>query len=74
MNYGQYNDQNTFDTTLTGSEVERIGVEVNQYFGSRFMVYGVWEQLDLDVDGDTLGAYSGADELDSFRLGGTFFF
>lgn len=74
INYGQYDDQNSFDTAITGSEVERIGVEVNQYFGSSLIIYGVWEQLDLDVDGDTLGAYSGADELDTFRLGATYFF
>lgn len=77
--YGSYNDQ--FGTTeaaagVTGSELERMGFEVNQYFGSRLIVYGVWEQLDVDVDGSAAAvtAYDGADELDTFRLGATFFF
>lgn len=73
MNYGLYMDQYV-DATLTGSEVERIGVEVNQYFGSSFILYGVWEMLDLEVDGDTLGTYNGAEELNTFRLGATYFF
>ncbi len=73
FNYGQYNDQYT-DPLLTGSEVERIGLELNQYFGSSLIIYGVWEQLDLDVDGANAAAYSSADELDTFRLGATYFF
>ena len=73
FNYGQYNDQYT-DTGLTDSEVERIGIEVNQYFGSRLIIYGVWEQLDLDVSGTNAAAYAGANELDTFRTGLTFFF
>jgi hypothetical protein len=62
---------------ITGSEVERIGFEVNQYFGSRLIIYGSWEQLDLDVDCSTAActtAYGGAQELDTFTLGTTFFF
>jgi hypothetical protein len=62
---------------ITGSEVERIGIEVNQYFGSRLIIYGVWENLDLDVDCSNAGcaaAYAGASDLDTFTLGGTFFF
>ncbi|MCH8079999.1 MAG: porin [Proteobacteria bacterium] len=73
FNYGQYNDQYD-DTNLTGSEVERIGLELNQYFGSSLIIYGVWEQLDLSVDGDTLGEYNNVDELDTFRLGAVYFF
>lgn len=83
--YGQYNDQygnaNAAVATnpgITGSEVERIGFEVNQYFGSRLIIYGSWEQLDLDVDcsagGTCAAAYGGAQELDTFTLGTTFFF
>jgi hypothetical protein len=74
FNYGQYNDQNNFDARLTGSEVERIGVEVNQYFGSGLIIYGVWEQLSLDVEGPNAAAYDDADDLDTFRLGATYFF
>jgi hypothetical protein len=73
LNYGQYDDQYT-DVTLTGSEVERIGLELNQYFGSSLIIYGVWESLDLDVDGDIAGTYNGAQDLDTFRLGATYFF
>lgn len=73
VNYGQYTDQYT-DTTLTGSEVERLGFEVNQYFGSKLIIYGVYEQLELSVDGGGAAAYAGAQELDTFRTGLTFFF
>ncbi len=61
---------------ITGSEVERIGFEVNQYFGSSFILYGVWEMLDLEVDGNaaTQAIYGGAEELNSFRMGATYFF
>jgi hypothetical protein len=65
---------------IIGSEVERIGVEINQYFGSRLIIYGAWEQLDLDVDCSTAvvntcaAAYGGAQELDTFTLGTVFFF
>lgn len=75
MNYGLYMDQfGTVDAGLTGSEVERIGIEVNQYFGSSFILYGVWEMLDLETDGPNSAAYNSADELNTFRLGGTYFF
>jgi predicted porin len=75
--YGQYSDQYGAATLdVTGSEVERIGVSVDQYFGSNLIIYGIWENLDLDVDGGPLAAaaYSGADELDMFTLGATYFF
>lgn len=62
---------------ITGSEVERLGVSITQYFGAGFQIYGTWEQLDLDVDCNTAActtAYGGADELDMFALGATYFF
>lgn len=62
---------------ITGSEVERIAIGVTQYFGAGFQIYGQWEQLDLDVDCSTAAcstAYGGAEELDMFVLGGTYFF
>ncbi len=75
IQYGSYNDQfGTAADGITGSEVERIGFEVNQYFGSSLILYGVYEQLDLDVDGAAAGLYGGAEELDTFTLGGTYFF
>ena len=81
--YGSYNDGfAAADTGVTGSEVERFGVSVTQYFGAGFQIYGTWEQLDLDVDcGGTAASaatcatnYGGADELDMFALGATYFF
>lgn len=74
FNYGQYNDQYDSDSDLSGSEVQRIGFSVDQYFGSRLIIYGVWEQLDLDVSGTNAAAYSDANELNTFRTGLTFFF
>ncbi len=63
-------------TGITGSEVQRIGISVDQYFGSSLIIYGIWEQLDLDVEGDaaTTAVYGGAQELDMFTLGATYFF
>jgi hypothetical protein len=82
--YGSYNDAfGAGDVGMTGSEVERVGVELVQYFGAGFQIYGTWEQLDLDIDcGETaVGAaatcaanYGGAEELDMFALGATYFF
>jgi hypothetical protein len=53
-----------------------MGVAVNQYFGSKLIIYGKWENLDLSVDGTAATAllYDGAEELDTFTLGGVFFF
>ncbi len=67
---------------IVGSEVQRLGFSVTQYFGAGFQVYGAWEQLDLDVDcGGTAAvvagcntAYGGADELDMYTIGATYFF
>ncbi len=84
FDYGQYSDQYGLvqaTAGVNGSEVERIGVAVDQYFGSSLIIYGKWEQLDLDVDGTVIGgfnvgtaAYGGTDELDTFTLGATYFF
>lgn len=62
---------------ITGSEVERLGFSVTQYFGSAFQIYGTYEQLDLDVDCNTAAcaaAYTGAEELDMYAIGATYFF
>ena len=77
--YGSYNDQYSTvrSKEITDSEVQRLGVEVNQYFGSRLIVYGVWEQLSLDVEGTDPGpvaALNGAEDLNMFTAGLTFFF
>ncbi len=77
--YGSYNDAfGTGSAGLTDSEVERIGFAINQYFGSKLIIYGAYENLDLDVD-CTAGTacvtdYSGAEDLDIFTLGLTYFF
>lgn len=81
FNYGQYNDQ--FGATfvdanadgfndITGSEVQRWGITVDQYFGSNLIIYGGYRNLSLDVDGTT--AYDSAEDLDTFTLGMTYFF
>lgn len=84
--YGSYEDGfGTGGVGVTGSEVERIGFEIVQYFGAGFQIYGTWEQLDLDVDcanaaalntaaATCTAAYGGAEELDIFALGATYFF
>ncbi len=89
FDYGQYEDEyglNEAVLGVSGSEIERIGVALDQYFGSSLIIYGKWEQLELDVDctaASTLaaaagtcggGAYGGANELDTFTLGAVYFF
>lgn len=79
FDFGQYEDQFGFfeaEAGVTGSEIERIGVALDQYFGSSLIIYGKWEQLDLDVDGPaaTQLIYGGVDELDTFTLGAVYFF
>ena len=83
FDYGQYEDQygiNEAVLGVNGSEIERIGVAVDQYFGSSLIIYGKWEQLDLDVDCTAalavscVPAYGGANELDTFTLGAVYFF
>ncbi len=77
--YGSYNDQYGavhVANGVTGSELERIGFSINQYFGSRLIIYGAYENLDVDVDGPaaTQALYAGAEDLDIFTLGFTFFY
>ncbi len=70
--YGSYNDQYGTTAGVTGSEVERYGFSVNQYFGGGLLLYGAYETMELDVDGTT--AFDGAEDLDLFSLGLTYFF
>jgi hypothetical protein len=85
FNFGQYNDQfgaafqdgtngQAADgiNDITGSEVQRWGVTVDQYFGSNLIIYGAYQNLSLDVDGTN--AYNAAEDLDMFTLGMTYFF
>lgn len=79
FDYGLYSDQYGFNEAVngvTGSEVERLGFSVDQYFGSGLIIYGKWEQLELEVDGTTTAqsAYGGGEELSTFTLGATYFF
>jgi len=89
FDYGQYTDQYgavEASVGVNGSEVERIGVAVDQYFGSSLIIYGKWENLDLDADCTAAstalalagtcggGAYAGAKDLDTFTLGAVYFF
>jgi Gram-negative porin len=78
VEYGQYNDQygNMGTVGVTGSEVTRTGAAIEQYFGSKVIVYAKYEQLDLDVDGSTSieAIYDDIDELNLFSLGVTYFF
>ena len=77
--YGQYNDQFGPAQALAGvtsSEVQRIGFSIDQYFGSRLIIYGAYENLDLDISGST-GAealYGRVDKLELITAGMTFFF
>ncbi len=74
FNYGQYNDQFGGMTGITGSEVQRWGLSVDQYFSSNLIIYGLYRNLSLDVDGPSAALYSGAEDLDTFTLGLTYFF
>ena len=77
--YGNYNDQYGFDQArngVTGSQIKRMGFAVDQYFGSRLIIYGAWENLGLDVEGsaEAKARYGSADDLNIFSAGLTFFF
>lgn len=79
FDFGMYEDQYGFNEALngvTGSEVERIGFSVDQYFGKSLIIYGKWEQLELDVSGtaQARSAYNSADDLSTLVFGGVYFF
>jgi len=78
VEYGLYKDQfgALGEFGVTGSEVTRTGMALEQYFGSKLFIYGKYEQLDLDVDGDATveAIYNDIDELNLFSLGVTYFF
>ena len=77
--YGNYSDQYGLSQAqdgVTGSTVKRMGLAVDQYFGSRLIIYGAWERLGLDVEGSTRAKalYGSTDDLHIFSTGLTFFF
>ena len=79
VEYGQYNDQfggMGQSVGVTGSEVTRTGAALEQYFGSKLIIYGKYELLELDVDGTTEieTAYDDIEDLNLFSLGVTYFF
>jgi len=79
FDFGQYEDQlgQGYLDGLTGSTLQRLGFGVDQYFGSNLIIYGKWEQLSLDnIDGSAAAhaIYDGAEDLNTFTLGLTYFF
>ncbi len=81
VEYGLYKDQYSAllgEQGVTGSELTRTGMAIEQYFGSKMIVYGKYEQIDLDIDDETGSAaedvYDDVDELHLFSLGMTYFF
>ncbi len=76
--YATYNDQFGSGNAdgITGSEVQHFGLSYDQYFGDKLIIYGKFENLSLDVDGDAnaQALYGGAEDLGTFTFGVTFFF
>ena len=77
--YGQYDDQYSAllgEQGVTGSKLTRTGMALEQYFGSKMIVYMKYEQLDVDVEGTDAveEIYDDVDELNLFSMGVTYFF
>lgn len=76
--YATYNDQfgSGNASGITGSEVEFLGLSYDQYFGDSLILYLKYENLSLDVSGDTAtqAIYGGAEDLGLLTFGVTFFF
>jgi hypothetical protein len=78
VDFGLYRDQYGAGNVdgISGSDVRRLGAAVVQEFGDRLRIYGKWEQLSLDVDGNATAdaIYDDADDLNTFTLAVTYFF
>jgi hypothetical protein len=83
FDYGDYSDQYGLTEAtagVNGSDVDRWGLAVDQYFGSSLIIYGKYENLSLDIDCTAAlaagcnAAYGNGDDLDTFTLGATYFF
>lgn len=78
IDWGSYNDQYGMAQVdgVTGSELTVLGAAVEQYFGGRFLIYGKYELISLDVSGSAVARdlYNGAEDLNMFQLGATIFF
>ncbi len=76
--YATYNDQYGSGNVdgITGSEVQHFGLSVDQYFGSKLILYLKYENLSLDVEGDAAAqaTYGAAEDLSFVTFGVTFFF
>ncbi|MAI38738.1 porin [Alteromonas sp.] len=76
--YASYNDQYGMAHLdgVTGSQLTQWGVAAEQYFSSRFLIYGKYENLSLDIEGSSnaQALYNSAEDLTLFMLGGTLFF
>ncbi|MEJ2094853.1 MAG: porin [Gammaproteobacteria bacterium] len=77
--FGMYSDQMSpaaISAGITGSDVQRYGVEVVQYFGSAFQAYVTWEVLTPEADGVSAAALAvdGGEDLNTVTLGAVVFF
>ena len=79
VQYGHYNDQyGPVQAALgvTGSTMRRMGLSIDQYFGSRLLIYGAYQNFSLEVEGSARAkaTYGNTSDLHLFNLGLTFFF
>ena len=79
--YGElatYNDQYGAANAdgVTGSEIQRLGLAVDQKIGTRMIMYAKWEQLSLDVEGSAAArtTYGGAEDLSLITFGVVYHF
>ena len=79
VQYGHYNDQyGPVQAALgvSGSTMRRLGLSIDQYFGSRLLIYGAYQNFSLEVEGSARAktTYGNTSDLHLFNLGLTFFF
>ena len=79
VQYGHYNDQyGPVQAALgvSGSTMRRMGFSIDQYFGSRLLIYGAYQNFSLEVEGSARAraTYGNTSDLHLFNLGLTFFF
>ena len=79
VQYGHYNDQYgpvQAAHGVTGSQMRRLGFSIDQYFGSRLLIYGAYQNFSLEVEGSALAkaSYGKASDLHIFKFGLAFFF
>ena len=79
VQYGHYNDQyGPVQAALgvSGSTMRRMGLSIDQYFGSRLLIYGAYQNFSLEVEGSARAkaTYGNTSDLHLFNLGLAFFF